>query len=110
MVTGDEVRVEVRMGMGLRRPAAAPRRTMTVAAGTTVGALIERLAAEEPTVAAGFGAALVVIDGSQVGRDRPVVDGDRVAFVLPVSGGAPPMAPPSHSAAGYPRLILKERS
>ncbi len=90
MAAVGDVRVEVRMGMGLRRPAAAPRRSLTVAAGTTVGALMDRLAAEEPVLAAGFGAALAVIDGSQVDRDRPVTEGDHLAFVLPVSGGAAP--------------------
>lgn len=93
MAAAGDVRVEVRMGMGLRRPTAAPRRSITVAAGTTVGALIDRLAAEEPALAAGFGAALAVIDGSQVDRGRPVAEGDHVAFLLPVSGGAAPAAP-----------------
>ena len=69
---------------------------MTVALpdGADVAALLAELARLEPGLAAGLGSALPVVRGSQVDRGRPLGDGDDVALLIPVAGGAPGPAKP----------------
>jgi molybdopterin converting factor small subunit len=87
------VRVEVRLGAGIHGPSAAPRRMLTLAAGATVARLRRALVEEDPGLADALRVALPVIDGAQVDDARPLAPGDRVAFLLPIAGGAPPPAP-----------------
>lgn len=93
MEASELVRVEVRLGAGIHGPSAAPRRVLTVAAGATVARLRADLVADDPGVADALRVALAVIDGAQVDDARPLAPGDRVAFLLPISGGAPPPVP-----------------
>lgn len=88
MAAGDGLRVEVRLGAGLRQADRAPRRTVALGAGATVAILADALAESDPALAGGLATALAVVAGAQVGREHPLADGDHVAFVLPVAGGA----------------------
>jgi molybdopterin converting factor small subunit len=81
------VRVRVRLGAGLYRLAAAPLLTVDLADGATVDDLLEHLRASEPDLAPALRAALPVVDGEQVRRDRRLADRQEVALLLPVSGG-----------------------
>jgi molybdopterin converting factor small subunit len=79
--------VRVRLGAGLSRLAAAPLRTLDLAEGATVEDLYGRLREEEPELAPALRAALPVVAGEHVERDRPLADRQEVALLLPISGG-----------------------
>jgi molybdopterin converting factor small subunit len=91
--TADVISVEVRLGAGIHGPSVAPRRVLTVDADATVAGLRHVLATEDPGLADALRVALAVIDGAQAEDARPLAPGDRVAFLLPIAGGAPPPAP-----------------
>lgn len=93
MEAADVVRVEVRLGAGIHDPSGAPRRAVTVGADATVGRLRHVLVAADPGLADALRVALAVIDGAQVDDARALASGDRVAFLLPIAGGAPPAVP-----------------
>jgi MoaD family protein len=61
------------------------------AAGRTAGDLVDDLSArfgERFTQIAAVGS--IVVNGERAGRDTPVAEGDEVALLPPVSGGAEP--------------------
>lgn len=60
----------------------------TLADGATVGELVAQLAAADETFAAIVGQTAIVVDGRNVGRDEPLVDGAEVAIMRPIGGGA----------------------
>jgi molybdopterin synthase sulfur carrier subunit len=67
--------------------AAAPLRTVDLADGATVEDLYGRLGEDEPELALALRAALPVVAGEHVERDRPLADRQEVALLLPMSGG-----------------------
>ena len=79
--------VRVRLGAGLSRLAAAPLLSIDLADGSTVEDLYARLRAAEPELAPALRAALPVVAGEHVARDRPLADRQEVALLLPVAGG-----------------------
>ena len=81
------MQVRVRFGAGLARLSAAPLVSVDLAEGATVDELYERLRAMDPDLAPALRAALPVVAGEHVSRDRPLADQDQVALLLPVSGG-----------------------
>ncbi len=84
---GEQVQVRVRLGAGLARLSTAPLMTVRLAEGATVGRLFEHLAEAQPELAPALRAALPVVAGEHVGRDRPLADREQVALLLPVAGG-----------------------
>jgi len=83
------VRVSVRLGAGLSNVAGRPRLQMEVPEGTTVGDVLRRVGEEHPSLGDGLDAALTVVDGSQADAGRPLAEGEEIALLLPVAGGAP---------------------
>jgi molybdopterin converting factor small subunit len=81
------VQVRVRLGAGLSRLSTAPLLTVQLAEGATVEELYARLGRQEPDLAGALRAALPVVAGEHVPRDRPLADRQEIALLLPVSGG-----------------------
>ena len=79
--------VRVRLGAGLSRLAAAPLLALELDDGATVEDLYTRLGAAQPELAPALRAALPVVAGEHVARDRRLADRQEVALLLPVSGG-----------------------
>jgi molybdopterin converting factor small subunit len=84
---GAAVVVRVRLGAGLSRLAAAPLLTIDLAEGATVEDLYVRLRDAEPDLGPALRAALPVLGGEHVPRDRRLADRQEIALLLPVSGG-----------------------
>lgn len=83
----SRVQIRVRLGAGLARLSGAPLLTVELADGATVAELYERLRDTDPGLAPALRAALPVVAGEHVPRDRRLADRDQVALLLPVSGG-----------------------
>ncbi len=81
------MQVRVRLGAGLSRLAAAPLRTIELADGATVEDLDARLRDDEPDLEPALRAALPVLGGEHVARDRRLADRQEIALLLPISGG-----------------------
>ena len=79
--------VRVRLGAGLSRLAAAPLLTLDLPDGATVGDLLARLGTAQPDLGPALRAALPVVGGEHVPRERPLAHRQEVALLLPVSGG-----------------------
>ena len=79
--------VRVRLGAGLSRLAAAPLLSIDLPEGATIDDLYARLRAAEPELAPALRAALPVVAGEHVPRDRRLADRQEVALLLPISGG-----------------------
>ncbi len=84
---GEQVQVRVRLGAGLARLSTAPLVTVELADGATVAQLVERLGEREPGLAPALRAALPVVAGEHVARERRLADREQVALLLPVAGG-----------------------
>jgi len=82
------VQVRVRLVAGLSQLAGRPRLELRLDDGATVDDLLRRLGEDVPELAPGLPSALPVVGGSHVGRDRQLADGDEVALLSPVAGGA----------------------
>lgn len=81
------MQVRVRLGSGLARLAQAPHVTVDLADGATVEELLERLCDSDADLAPALRAALPVVAGEHVPRDRRLADREQIALLLPVSGG-----------------------
>jgi molybdopterin synthase sulfur carrier subunit len=88
------VRVHVRLGAGLATAAGSRRLTVVLPDEASVDTLLDELGRLEPGLAAGLDSALPVVRGTHADRDRPLSDGDDVALLIPVAGGALPAAGP----------------
>jgi molybdopterin converting factor small subunit len=75
------------MGAGLSRLAAAPRLTLELPDGATVEDLYAHLAAAHADLGPALRAALPVVAGEHVPRDRALAHRQEVALLLPVAGG-----------------------
>ena len=81
------MQVRVRLGAGLARLTAAPVVGLELDDGATVADALDRLRAVRPELAPALPAALPVVAGVHAGRDRPLLAGEELALVTPVSGG-----------------------
>jgi MoaD family protein len=80
--------VHVRLFAALREVAGTPRLEAEGAtAGEVTDALAARFGVRFGTIAS---AGQVVVNGERASRDTPLSDGDEVALLPPVSGGAHP--------------------
>jgi molybdopterin converting factor small subunit len=84
----------VRLGAGLATAAGSRRLTVALPDGASVDTLLDALRSQEPELAAGLASALPVVRGTHADRDQPLEDGDDVALLIPVAGGAPGRAGP----------------
>ncbi len=81
------MRVQVRLFAAYREAAGVGRMDVELPPGATVKDAIDRVAKEHPLVAEGR--RLVIARNLEyVGLDEPLADGDEVALIPPVSGGA----------------------
>jgi molybdopterin synthase sulfur carrier subunit len=96
------VQIEVRLGPGLTTAAGARRLRVTLPQGATVESLLEHLRSEEPAIAAGLDSALPVVGGTHATRVQQLADGDQVALLMPVAGGAAVAVRQSGRRASWP--------
>ncbi|HEV3378782.1 MAG TPA: MoaD/ThiS family protein [Thermoleophilaceae bacterium] len=80
--------VKVRLGSGLASAAGSRRLNVELPREATVDSLIERLRETEPSIAPALGSALPVLRGAHASGGEPLADGDEVALLVPVAGGA----------------------
>jgi molybdopterin synthase catalytic subunit len=78
----------VRSFAGLREALGSGDMALQVAAGTTVAGLLARLASQYPDAGLGERRVSVAINRAYAAPDRVLSDGDEVALIPPVSGGA----------------------
>jgi molybdopterin converting factor small subunit len=84
------VHVQVRLGSGLATAAGTRRLSMELPQDATVDTLRERLGAAEPAIAPALDSALALVRGTHAGGDQRLADGDEVALLIAVAGGAAP--------------------
>lgn len=82
------MRVRVRFFAALRERFGASEIRLELSEGTDVAAVLARLAADYPGVALMQQRFTVAVNRSFAKHDRVLVDGDEVALIPPVSGGA----------------------
>ena len=63
--------------------------SITMSDGASVSDLLARLAADHPRLTEMEGSLMVSVNQAYVDRTRQLNEGDEVAFIPPVSGGAP---------------------
>jgi molybdopterin converting factor small subunit len=92
------VQIEVRLGPGLATAAGVQRLRVALPAGATVENLLDHLRSEEPAIAAGLDSALPVVGGTHATRAQQLAEGDQVALLMPVAGGAVAVRKPERRA------------
>jgi molybdopterin converting factor small subunit len=83
------VHVQVRLGSGLATAAGTRRLRVELPGEATVDALLTRVGELEPAIAPALDSALPVVKGTHASRAQALADGDEVALLIPVAGGAP---------------------
>jgi molybdopterin converting factor subunit 1 len=81
------MRVTVRLFARLREIAGASELARDVPAGATIGSLWRQLSGEYPAMADYERSISSAVNADYARMDRPLHDGDEVAFLPPVSGG-----------------------
>jgi len=82
--------VQVRLGSGLATAAGTRRLSVELPQDATVDTLRERLGAAEPAIAPALGSALALVRGTHASGEQRLADGDEVALLIAVAGGAAP--------------------
>jgi molybdopterin converting factor small subunit len=82
------VHVQVRLGSGLATAVGTRRLRLELPQDATVDTLRRRLGAAEPAIAPALDSALAVVRGTHAIGAQPLADGDEVALLIPVAGGA----------------------
>ena len=107
MTTGSAatVRVRIRLFAIQRELAGAREVAVELSPGATVEAAWGALVARFPVLAPGRSSVRFAVNGEYAGPDTMLADGDEVAMIPPVSGGADPS-----TSGGDPRRILELRA
>ncbi len=82
--------VQVRLGSGLATAAGTRRLRVELPREATVDTLLVRVGELEPAIAPALGSALPVVKGTHASRTQALTDGDEIALLIPVAGGAGP--------------------
>jgi len=82
---GVPININVRFGSGLVPANGLSRLPVTLAAGSTVGTLLDTLKEQFPE--SPFNVAVVVIGGEHVALSTVLSNADEVALLLPIAGG-----------------------
>jgi molybdopterin synthase sulfur carrier subunit len=82
------VHVLVRLGSGLATAAGTRRLRVELPGEATVDTLLARLGEVEPAIGPALDSALPVLRGAHASGGEPLADGDEVALLIPVAGGA----------------------
>jgi molybdopterin synthase catalytic subunit len=85
----DAINVDLRYFAAMREALGRSSERLSVPAGTTAGALLDRLVAEQPKLDRIRSVVMVMVNQSYAAADTVLKEGDEVAFIPPVSGGAP---------------------
>lgn len=85
----DKITIVVRYFAAHRDITGCSSETLTLDSGATVGALWEMLTERYPRLAGYSGRLLFAVNQEFASPDHALHDGDEVAFIPPVSGGAP---------------------
>jgi molybdopterin converting factor subunit 1 len=81
------MRVTVRLFARLRDIAGAPELAREVAPGATIGSVWRQLVGDFPEFARYERSISSAVNADYARMDRPLSDGDEIAFLPPVSGG-----------------------
>jgi molybdopterin synthase catalytic subunit len=84
----DEMQVQLRYFAIVRETLGRAEETRAVEPGTTAGALFDQLAMDNPKLQPMKRATMLMVNQEYVPADHVLADGDEVAFIPPVSGGA----------------------
>ncbi|MDQ2652543.1 MAG: molybdopterin converting factor subunit 1 [Chloroflexota bacterium] len=84
----DTINVDLRFFAAMREALGRSSERLSVPAGTTAGALLDRLVAEQPKLDRMRSVVMVMVNQSYASAETVLNDGDEVAFIPPVSGGA----------------------
>ena len=82
------MQVRLRYFAIIRETLGRTEETLEVADGETAGAVFDRLAAAEPRLRPMKAATMLMVNQEYVPPTTPLRDGDEIAFIPPVSGGA----------------------
>lgn len=82
------MQVQVRLGSGLATAAGTRRLHVELPQDATVDTLLEHLRTAQPAIAAALDSALPVVRGTHASGGEPLSEGDEVALLIPVAGGA----------------------
>jgi molybdopterin converting factor subunit 1 len=82
------MRVRVRLFASLREAASRAELVLELPDGATVEAVWRALAAEHPALSGRRGSLTAAVNRRYVPFEAPLVEGDEVVFVPPVSGGS----------------------
>jgi molybdopterin converting factor small subunit len=85
--------VLVRLGSGLATAAGTRRLRVELPRESTVETLLARLGEVEPAIAPALDSALPVLRGTHASGGETLADGDEVALLIPVAGGAGRISP-----------------
>jgi molybdopterin synthase sulfur carrier subunit len=80
--------VRVRLGAGLVPAAGSSRLVLTLAEAATVTDLLNHLCRQHPELAPKIDKAVPVVSGRHVTLTERLADGQEIAFLLPIAGGA----------------------
>lgn len=83
------MQVQLRYFAMIRELLGRPSERRQIDQGATAGSLFDLVAAETPRLAPLKGSTMLMVNEEYVSPDHPLVDGDEVAFIPPVSGGSP---------------------
>ena len=86
--------VQVRLGSGLATAAGTRRLHVELPQDATIDTLLERLGGAEPAIAPALDSALAVLRGTHASGGQQLADGDEIALLIPVAGGAAARIPP----------------
>jgi molybdopterin synthase catalytic subunit len=82
------MQVHLRYFAGVRETLGRAEETRQVPAGTTAGAVVDLLVADEPRLAGMRRAVMLMVNQEYAPATQPLTDGDELALIPPVSGGA----------------------
>ncbi len=83
------MQVHLRYFAGVRETLGRAEETRHVPDGTTAGALLDLLVADEPRLAGLRRALMLMVNQEYAPASHPLADGDELALIPPVSGGSP---------------------
>lgn len=86
-VVSEEITVKVKYFASLRQAVGSAEEMRSLAAGATVGDLVQHLAAEHARLPQAAGAIYAAVNRTYCASDAALADGDEVALFPPVSGG-----------------------
>ena len=85
----ETITIDMRYFASMREVLGRSSERLSVPAGTTAGTVLERLVAEQPKLDRMRAIVMVMVNQSYASPETILSDGDELAFIPPVSGGAP---------------------